>query len=126
MNCRRGILASDLVCVELVALLVGHDGDADADEHGRNHQDEDAAPERVNQARAGAGRLGVAKRAALREEKVGCGEQQHQDEKPAKRTQREPARMAHLAAIHSASIRVCGRAVNALLPRAEWFPCRLI
>lgn len=52
--------------VELVALAVGHYRDADADGHGREHQDQDAAAQGLNEALAGPRGLGVAQSAVLR------------------------------------------------------------
>jgi len=50
---------------ELVALLIGHNHQADADTHGREDEDEDPAFKGLNHARAGASDLGVAERTTL-------------------------------------------------------------
>jgi len=71
------------VFVELIALLVGHDGNANADQHGREHQYKDAALEGGNLARAGAGGLRVAKRAILRVCECRNGKSQKQRTCPA-------------------------------------------
>jgi hypothetical protein len=54
------------VFVELIALLVRHPGDAQADQHGRSDQDQDATLERRNHAGTGPRRLRIAKGAILR------------------------------------------------------------
>src|SRR5216684_3446780 len=51
--------------VELIALLVGHPGDAQADQHGRSDQNQDSTLERRNHAGTGASRLRIAERAIL-------------------------------------------------------------
>src|ERR1019366_3559451 len=61
-----GLALGVTLLAELVALLVGHDHQADADTHGRENQDEDPAFKGLNHARAGAGGLGVAERPAGR------------------------------------------------------------
>jgi hypothetical protein len=57
-----GLALGVTLLAELVALLIGHDHQADADTHGRENQDEDPALKGLNHARGGAGGLGVAER----------------------------------------------------------------
>ena len=56
-----------LVFVELIALTVGHDSNADANQHRRDDHNKDNAAERMNESRTRGGRLGVTKGAVLRE-----------------------------------------------------------
>src|ERR1700688_1865747 len=55
------------VVVKLIALLIGHPGDASANQGRGNSQNEDAAAQRGDHAGAGTRSLGVAKRAILSE-----------------------------------------------------------
>src|SRR5258708_52736 len=64
--------------VELIALLVGHPGDAQADQHGRSDQNQDATLERRNHAGTGARRLRIAERAILRVGKRRNGQRRSQ------------------------------------------------
>src|SRR5712664_307902 len=66
------------VFVELIALLVGHPGDAQADQHGWSDQNKDAVLERRNHAGTGARRLRIAERAILRVGKRWNGQRRNQ------------------------------------------------
>ena len=60
-----GLALGVTLLAELVALLIGHDHQADADTHGREDEDKYPAFKGLNHARARAGGLGVAERTSL-------------------------------------------------------------
>src|SRR6266436_346678 len=66
------------VFVELIALLVGHPGDTQADQHGRSDQNQDSTLERRNHAGTGPRRLRIAERAILRVTKRWNGQRRNQ------------------------------------------------
>src|SRR5215472_10034480 len=90
---RPGIL---IIIVELIALFVGHPGDANADQRGRYRQNNDAAAQCGDHARARAGRLGVAKGAALRP-----GQDWDKQRCNHRRTAKKPLIRAHLPSLLS-------------------------
>jgi hypothetical protein len=70
---------SSSLFVELVALLVGHHGEGDANEHGRDYRDHDTALESRNHPRTGPGGLGAAERAILCVGKSRNGQRRNQN-----------------------------------------------
>src|ERR1700687_762439 len=69
---------SSLLFVELVPFLVGHPGDAQADQHGRSDQNQDSTLKRRNHAGTGARRLRIAERAILSVSKRRNGQRRNQ------------------------------------------------
>src|SRR6266404_198065 len=69
---------SCLLFVELVAFLVGHPGDAQADQHGRSDQNQDSTLKRYNHAGTRARRLRITQRAVLSVSKRRNGQRRNQ------------------------------------------------
>src|SRR6266705_6020169 len=75
---RLSLRTCSSVFVELIALLVRHPGDAQADQHGRRDQNQDSTLERRNHAGTGPRRLRIAERAILRVTKRWNGQRRNQ------------------------------------------------
>src|SRR6267378_5577878 len=69
---------SCLLFVELVAFLVGHPGDAQADQHGSSDQNQDSTLKRCNHAGTRARRLRITQRAVLSVSKRRNGQRRNQ------------------------------------------------
>src|ERR1700687_3827631 len=104
---------SSLLFVELVPFLVGHPGDAQADQHGRSDQNQDSTLERRNHAGTGARRLRIADRAVLSVSKRRNGQRNNQCGPPCGDSCSLVPHTAHfLSATRSISPTPCG--VNTL------------